>query len=492
MLVLGIAALGAVLIWFATLNGPGLLMDSVNYLRACRALLDGQSLFAIGTHFPPGYSLLWALATVLTGDEMLAARLLASLSYAAMLAGFGFSLRLLPTSREAWSWLLILYLVCVPTMVSLHWSALSEGPFLACFCWSIYAVLRLGYKHDAGTGLWVLLFLCLASMCLLRYAGAPLAGALLLALFFLRYRQNWRVLPGLAVFGALTLLPLLGWLLVSVAANDADSARQFVVHPPGLVHVRQLGTTLSGWMGGLPGVIAAILLLALTGALLWNRQSRKRPQVQFSLIVVASYLGFLLLSVTFFDAYISFDHRILAPMLPVLLILASAVPATRWETPALGVIALLLVLNLLPYRAALVGSIARGEGFSNLAVRNAAVFRVTSKLAADRPIYTNAGEFYYLFYHRDVESLPAIFDPITRELNPAVGAEWDAMLENVAARNGLIVWSEHAAFRDYYPTVDHLLEVGGLVVLDKLDGGTILVAAPKSPRESSGQRPDEG
>lgn len=474
-----LALFGGGLTWMATVNGPALSPDSVSYLRSVRGLLNGITLVHLGTHHPPGYPMLWAAISTLTGNEFTAARLIGSASLALAILGFGLSLRtIMPEPRVLIIGPALLALLLSPGFSPLFWWAVTEGPFLACLSIAIYAALifsRNGHHRR-------LLYFSLAVMLLMRYAAAPLVVTLIVWATVSRY--GWNRLACIRMVTALALVtaPLALWLGLSSVQDGTNAVREFALHPPTAAHAKQALLTLSRWFGQSNSWLALFFYSGVVLAALLQRPARQQSATQLALLMTGAYLLFLSLSLTFFDGQTPLDWRILVPLLPLWLIMLITLPALRVRPALLGSLLLILAMaNAASLRPELRHSIMAGEDFTNLQRRRAPIFRTTATLPAKLPIYTNAGEYYYIYYHRETRSLPQYYNPITGVPNENLDEEWDAVIAAMHNQQALIVWSPFTAYRHYLPTVDDMLGFGMLEIEMELEGGTVLKLREGTP-----------
>ena len=480
-LVLAVAGVLAVLV--STPDGPGLAVDSVAYIRAARQLGEGIGLAQLGTHWPPGYPLLLNLASSVTGSELAAARWLSAVSLGASLSAiYLYAAGSNRGSRASYlATLLSLALLLNAAGLLPFLFALSEGPFVASLCWVMLAGLWLGRGQVVGIAALVLI-VGLALMFLLRYAAAPLALGVLLAMAIQRHREGRRYVVLVASSAVLAVLPLIMWLL-HAAGGDGASVRELGFHPPAATQFLQLFATLDKWVGGRVPWLGLVVYLAVLLTAIWRWwEVRSYPLAQLLLLHFA-YLGFLLLSLTFVDAHTLLDERIMLPLFPAFLLLFAVVAGSfvgedkgvRVEAGVLlGLVAVLLLglpaANNLASQSRLVGL-----GFADRNARGLPVYLLAASIERHRPVYGNSGEILYLYHEREVLPLPRLIDPLTREFNEEFESQMNTMVFDMQRRRGVLLWVESAArARPYLPTPDLMLEHFPLEVLMEAPGGLLL------------------
>ncbi len=481
LLVVLLAALaGGVLVMVGTVNGPGLLPDSVAYIRSARGLLDGTSPSALTRHFPPGLPLMMAMATSLIGEEWMAYRVLAATALMVAVAGYGMSFRYLLGGRGLAGnelgvlALALLALLLNPAQSLLTWLLLSEMLLLACLSWAVYCTMVISADAE-NRWHWAILALSMMAMCLVRYAALPFVGGALLTIFLARFWLNWPALLKLTMLGLLSLTPLLIWVSLS-SSPETGSIREFRFHPPTDHHLRQIMAALAIWYGKIPGWSALLVYLTLISGAVLELSKRNDPALLTALTLSVMYCIFLALTISLFDAHTPLDTRILSPLFPLMLLMALAL-VTRWLEPRYSAVILLVIITAgLPhFSSTLSDNIRSGTGLANHEMRNAELFRITAALPPEQPIYTNAPEVYYLYYHREVYPLPKFYDPGTLEPNPTLDQEWDELIADLRARGGIIVWTHYMQFRDYLPNTEDMLSFGVFRQAAEVSGGAVLI-----------------
>ncbi len=481
---------------FATVHGPGLLPDSIAYLKQARALSAGGSMFNLGTHYPPGVALLWSMAPAGLVGELFWIRLLGGLSHLVVLLCLAILLRraAIPPLTVLLSLLLS---VLVVTYSSQFWMGLSEAPSLALMA---LALVLLSYLDEGRSGrlIWSAFTICLIGMLLLRYASLAIVAALLLALLITPGHLSWRRFFSMALIGAVAVLPVLVWLLLSMQTDGQSGARSFSFHPPDAYKLAQLMATFSGWVGGLPALIIVGLFAGSIALSLRAPELRRRLPVVASVLLVVVYSVFLLTSITFFDGHTPLDARILSPLfLPLLYLLVNV--GHNLMPRAMPLLLLLWsALSVPQFFQNWSQAIGQGLGYSTRGTAQMDILAATAKLQPKVPIYTNSPELFYLYQGREVGRLPKFYDPVTRRQNPLIAQQWEQILIDMRKHNAIVVWSPVSSFRTYLPTVEDMLAFGDLQIRQTYADGVILelkspaqgsAAQAARPESSSGSRP---
>ena len=490
---LGLVALSAVLLlgWL-TPRGAGVGPTSIVYLAGAKSLLDGTG-YVLGeeaiTHFPPLYS--WFLAVLgLTGMELVAAARWLNAGLLGINVGLVGLLVARATgfqSLAAVSAAALYFLSALPLLI-LHTMAWSEPLFLALVLTGLGLLTLYVERPSRRSLLGSALFLGLAVVT--RYAG----------FFFLPA-------AGLVVFAGSRGMPanqrrnhLLGWTLMAITPlvllmtrnsllASSATARSLEFHPPPLLgYLRSMINTGLEFVApismprGLRPAIFLVLALALVG-LLRMASKRHRQEMDWrspamtTVLVCLNfglvYVGFLLFAVSFFDAAIPPNSRILSPVL-VLLILASVVSAWNLarilERPALwrGFLALVaLSIAVKIPQTILVLKEIREEGldFNSRSWRGSEGVAFVASLPEDTRVYTNGTDALEFLTGRNTLPLPEKLSIQAKTANPRYADELTAMCGDLRENGALLVHFSSLDWRRYLPTV---AEVEALCPIEEL------------------------
>ena len=380
MVVAGVAVLASVAVALGvTRQGIGISRDSAVYLGTARNLLDGKGATVpfrsyplaptsdpLATqsrleNFPPLYPALLAGVSEITDAELTTvARALNVVLLAALvllLAGVTWAMSrgsLVATTLVAF---VALASMDVLITVAMAWTELLFTLLVvgALVLVAAHIEARQPVKLWAGAAL-------LALACLTRYAGVAAVVAAAASLVVFARRPRTEKLRDAAVLVAVGIAPLLAWIVARADSSERVGNRLLAFHPPGGGALERGGKTLVSWVlpggpsgrlpdgavgdfaravAGLPFAVRAALALAAVAALvhLGRRSTRRVPGATSTLaalprvllVFVGCYLGFLVASMTFFDASVSrLDYRLLVPAhVAALLVVATLVVRRR-------------------------------------------------------------------------------------------------------------------------------------------------------------------
>jgi hypothetical protein len=327
LLLLGLSALGVVLVAYATSNyGPGVLQTALNGFYAAECLRDGETMqlnrgIAVFTVWPPLQPMLLALGRSAGLDYPQAGLLINLAAHFAMLY-LGAKILLGPLA-SIWAALGCLALLLLSPDVL--WSAATisfEPLFGALFVGSVYVLLR--YLERPGRSYWIAAVLVMLA-CLQRYIGIAFVAAGVLVIASFPHSVPWRIRVRRSLgFATVALVPLALWLLRN-ARVGRPMLEEWPASQRGLME-----NTLDAWRSAMhlvgrgtetfsAGELLALLVGLTAYGLLAARAGRSRNGA------LAAYLCFPTLYVVFLIAIASMvtmdtiNVRFIEPVVPFML-----------------------------------------------------------------------------------------------------------------------------------------------------------------------------
>ena len=489
-MLIGVAIFAAFALWTSFDSwGIGVVHDSVFYLSSADNLSAGRGLTwnAGGeelrplVHFPPGYSI--ALAA-LSSDQALAlgaagAIQIAALATTIVLIGvlifYGSGDRLIVVLGAAMAG-------ASPIIFERYLDVRSEPLFLVLLIASIAALIR--YLETGDNRLLWGAGALTAAAAAFRYAGLAALGSGILAILIIE-RSVWKdrindavkfaIIPS-ALFGALALRNLL--------VSGTVTNRVFGFHPPGASVLRQGAVSISEWI--LPTSIDPAIRLAVLAAigiaavlLVRHRQgssSLLTVLVAYALIYSAS----LIISLTFFDASIRLDNRILVPLYIYFLVAVFTVfGQAKVSNVGMAIAAVPLLMIFLIQTADLVADTrALGRGFTSRAWRSSPTIELLDDAALSGAVYSNEAQAIYALLGISPFPAPELTDPV----KGARRAEYDLQLAEMRLRltmpgSALAIFHPDQ-LREGMPTLMEITD--GLVMSARTEDGAIFVYPPQA------------
>lgn len=507
---------GSLLMFWITDYGPGVSPDAIHYLEAAQSLFEGNGLSVEGkpmTHYAPAYSILLAGAGLLCrGDILQAARLLAAVLFGANIVLFGLVVQMCTArSLSATACAIFLFLSSAP-IISVHSMALTESPFIA-FTLASFVLLSLYIMRPA---LYLLLSASLMAGCAAstRYVGVTLLPPMALALLLFGDRPRKRKVRDAAMLTIVGSLPLASWLVRNRVTAHTATNRGFAFHPFGLSHARALIITMhdfilplsvSFWLKAfLLGVAAVLVLLAL--ALLY-RKGPAGPDphpVRMALPTLCvtfplTYIAFLVLSISFFDAHTPICFRILVP---ILLPLVAAGISLAWYAARVlhrrfiwyGFVLFALLAIVVNGRHAIARAIdihEKGRGFTSRYWQNSETVSYLAQNCDSGKIYSNGPDVIRFRTGKEAVMIPWKVSPFTLSPDRDYGEASGRMLDECREGEAVIVYLDGITWRWYLPSARELEAGGSLPVLRKFKDGVVYGENPGSKADQSAENENE-
>jgi hypothetical protein len=414
------SAIGAFFLMFwVTQRAPGVSPDSVTYIETAQSLLDGKGFFPGSrpmTHFPPVYPLLLSIfGYFYHGDILQAGRLLCALLYSVNLALIGSAVWKCTHSLLATFFSVALFLGSSPIQY-VHSMIWSEPLFIVLTLSAILLFERYIINESWCTLAWVALMAGLAMAA--RYAGAPLLPALIFAILLCSHLpMRARIKSSIFLF-LIASIPIFSWMLRNVLSAQTAFSRTPAIHYFTASHAKWLIQTLHDfalpistplWIKAFYLFIAAVFFIfasiTLRGTTFTGETHPPAASVlpATCTLFAMAYLLFLVVSVSFFDAAIPMDFRLI---LPAFLALAITVFSLIWSISKIRsqrlirysfILFLLLSFSLNLNSAVLLARYSHetGWGYSSREVQQSELLKYLENYPDDLKIYSNGPDVCY-------------------------------------------------------------------------------------------------
>ncbi len=512
-----LAAVAFAAVMLSTARGLRVTPDSVTYMDAARSLAEGRGLTVdvqAGTHdplthFPPLPPAMLAAPAALGVDVLVAARCLDGL----LLAGSALLVAGLVYRYTADKRLAVLGAALAMVgrpMLRSHTALMSEPPFM--FLVLLGTLLLDIHLERPRASLLLGSAVAFALAQLTRWTAAPFIAAAGLVLLLEGRGKASRRLWECALFGLVALLPALLWVLRNEALAGTATNRMLVYHPVTVSDAREAVQTLTRWVVPwraarwlrVPYLVpAAVVWLGAGlwvgggGYLLWKRMrtgglSAVREGVwrppSLVLVGLAAYLVFLAVSMSFFDAHISLEGRILLPVYPagvvVALYLANLIVVSlhgeRARRRAMVGLCLLCTLAFVPQGVAYMLVRSRdGAEYTSRPWRDSPTLKAALARASTSTIYTNEHWAFYVVGGVRVHSLPHQIKMTTTLANEQYGEELAAMMRDMKEHEGLVVYFRRKLPPRGLPSEEELVRELPLKLLQSFPDGAIYGVAPE-------------
>lgn len=484
---LGSAFVGALLLWVSMSQSVGIGGDAVIYLESARNFAAGRGIgliqpdgtFRLIPYFPPFYPIVLAGFAKLGVGLLSAAKLINLACFMLMIALVSWGVG---RAAKRWyvGWLCGGLLAGSPILVPGYSWAMSE-PLANLFAVGALAFLLRSFEAENRNASYALSIGCAAAAAATRYSMilVPIAGAGLTLILGRSRTAVRRVLAGF-LYGAVSLLPLGGWMAYDHAMT-ATTASRSLLDRSDLTHeifryLRELGAVIQGWFlpeswltkldwRGFPVPAAALLLIGLllmvliAAATVRLGGGRDRDELSNTLLLTAAafILGYIALigavSVTTYPP-ITIGQRMFLPAHIAAAVVFSLLIGSDWTAReprakagfALTALCALLAVGFFTLRAA---RIARQNAVSGFAFdapgwrESETIAALKTRITGDSVIVSNEETALRLYLERPVWQLREIYagagDPFPPPFSDRSAAEGDPARAAILAPDGILV-----------------------------------------------------
>lgn len=330
----------------------------------------------------------------------------------------------------------------------------------------------------------VLSALAMSCACLTRYAGIAFVASMAL-LLWQNFQWSRRGFARAVLHAGIAMLPLVAVMAWNHAARGSATNRVFLFHSPRLSELSDAGETLASWLvpdrlwlafPGLPWLFLGLAVLGLFAVCLRALATRDF-QAACWWLPVAVYLVFLLLAFSFFDSNISFDRRILSP---IVFFVAGAICLHASRAGWRRRLAFTLLLGYLCLfgawrtRGFAVSRFAHGSGYYGEAWNQSPLVARIEREHGHRIVYSNAEMGFGVRGVEGIRGIVCTKSATSWQVIPQWEDAYQTMLADLA--NGAIlanVLLESAFWREEYVPLEQIVRDAGLEKLAEYPDGTI-------------------
>ena len=488
--------------------GIGLYPDSIVYVGAARAILNGDGVrflndvgeIAPVTQYPPLYSMMIAGLGVFGVDPLEGARWISILFYAAnavLAAWIVFRV----TSSIGASWCACFLSLSAFPMIYVHTQALTEPIFIFFVLWALIVLreyLEIGQESTLYTA-----SLMIGASCLVRYVGIAFLAIGGIAILLLSPLPTVKRLSAAVKFGLIASLPLASWVARNLFAAGNAVNRSFGFHPPALSDLLPAVDTAGYWLlpisvveniPWLSRTIIGIFGLAIVWLALRSKYFKTR-YIQLLLFWLVGYSVFLLVSMSLNDQSLFFDTRTLALPYVIVMTLTACFVASEWQQiiSAIGVRARLLVVFLLTVQMIngimwLKQSYTEGIGFATEQWRNSELIGFVRNAREPLLIFSNAPDFLATLANKPARMIPHKVNPENYKPNKQYEAELNTMREALRKPNALLLYFNDDNRLWYLPSARELeLSMPLKVIKTESDGKIYRLESVRNNSEQAAQ-----
>ncbi len=489
--ILTLIVTGCFIIHYATAQwSVGVNPDSLIFIDTAQNIIAGNGITAYVdgtqkplTHFPPLYPLTLAAGGVISGKDPFVVARWVNIGTFALLLGYIARVVWYITNRTCWLSILVVgILILAPHILFIHTLAMSEPLFLVFTIITFFLLAR--YREVAHTRILVLASITSSMALLTRYPGIALILTGSIELFFFCPSRTFRKrVQDTLLFILLACTPMAFWIGRNMVLAENATNRTLAFHPPGLSHIRGFFYTLSTWVipYSTSYTIHTGLRIILTGVFLvgclffWKRNISFRqylysfiietPIARIASLFIAIYIGFILISISFFDYQTPLDYRLLLPVyLAILLIIAVFIHYDTENKQMFVKKRVILSVSLITMSILYIFVSSElmlflhtnGWKYSGRRWQESALIEETAQIHPSIPIYTNAPNILRFIINRDTLSLPYKFHRTSLLPNETYAIEIATMREDIVHRDALIVYFTRLSWTNNIPTPEEL------------------------------------
>ena len=413
----------------STLNGPGLINDSIAYIAGARSILAGTGYSQIWlatelqpiTHYPPLFSLVLSIVGLFDVDPLLGARMVNTLLLGVNIILAGILGWRIFEDRFA-GFLLALLFTISGAIFRIHSFAISEPLFLF-FCLAGFLLLEFHFM-SRGKVIWIVCLGITVGLAILdRYVGFVLFGVIAAALVL--FENTWR--SGLRMLGIylISSAPLpFAWLIYNFTLTGIMADRGLNWHPVTTENLLLGIANFSRWLLPMDRLEADQITFFLPGALLlisfgslllgWlvvgtvrilkgsSSNLNLNPVVFTAGAFAWIYPLSVLISISLFDPTTKLQDRILAPAYLALIVILVGFGLWLWrlDKPNIRALAIFMGILLLGFWSRdlqqTVQSMQRdGQGYASRRIRESSVIRFIEEIPWNVAIYTDSPPSLY-------------------------------------------------------------------------------------------------
>jgi len=491
---------------YSTNRGMGVSPDSVVYIEAAQNLAKGKGhvTSAIKSDvltidfYAPLYPFLLASGELLGIAPLSMAKVMNLLFWCATILLLGVVLKEL-TSSPFLLPVVSFAVASFPNMLRIYTMAWTEGCFITFGILAYLFFLKYIRTEKRGRLFTAALSVGIAFLC--RYAGIVLIITGILGIFVLLENSIFDRFRKAFWFAVISSVPTALWLFWKFMQGKGMAQRKFVFHPLSFGHLVDLKMTVESWL--VPSVFPDVLknsifiiyvafFLFCTIWLFKGKFSTDKgiDGIKLQIYFSALYLAFLFVSISFFDAHIPLDNRILSPLWISLFVVSvyflwriyRRIKKARFlRIVFLACLSTFVTLNFVRTFKLSVLFHSEGQGYNSKVWRESRLLKLLEASFSDKDIYSNAPEVVYFLLKRPATMLPCKQSPMTLLPGQQFIEKYNEMLSDVRSGKSVIVYFDRISWRWYLPSKKELMENTYMFPVEVEGEGTIFKANGQLP-----------
>ncbi len=326
--------LGCSLILIATSeNNLSIDADGKAYVLLSRNILDGKGVVndqgQLVRHWPPFYPIVLAGCSGISGaDGLITGRYLNAGGMALLILVFNLILARQKVKPALALFLNLLLLFSLPLTV-FGWFY-SEGLFMVLLLAALFFIFK--WTDDNKKISLIIAGLISGLSLVTRYAAIGFIGGFALYILFFRPGKVKTRILNLGIYVVSLALMLIPWLIY-IETMGSSANRALLFHPIPFSKILSMFSTLISWIAPnmIFAVIGGVLFLILVyfavvkykhfKEIIQNTYLENKGYYNVLMLAAGSYILFLFVSISFWDAYSPLNDRMMTPVFPLLLLI---------------------------------------------------------------------------------------------------------------------------------------------------------------------------
>jgi len=447
-------------------NHLGFTPDSMSYLEVTNSIEAGNGVTndngQIVNHWPPLFSILLAFISKITISGVFVAGtiLQVSLFYCFIF----FNMLVLRELKINFKLIIFSGILLIVSQVSINFIYyLSEGLFLVLLLLSFYFFLK-WLNAEKLKYLLFSAFFC-GLVFLTRYAGIGFIGCFLFFLLFLQRGKPAYRFRNFLLFLGIFIIVISPWFLYQSTFDENTVARKFAMHLIPFSKLLDLLITFAYWFLGstlaLVLFLGLVLLYVFQFGKIWFRlqpllrtiYEKYKNVVLFSLLFILIYPLFLIVSISFYDAWTPLDNRMLSPVFPFILLLSILFLQILKEKRQMLVLYSTMLFLFLSFSSSVFpiyqNHYENGSGYTKKQWVQSQTLKYLKDKNSDINTYSNGIEIGELHIQRSFQLLPRLSENLNVE----------KMKNEVYSGEAQIVFFKEVNWRNYVVSEQKLKEI---------------------------------
>jgi hypothetical protein len=305
---------------------------------------------------------------------------------------------------------------------------------------------------------------------LTRYVGITLVvtGIITLALY-VNGDQKKRITDCL-FFSFLSLTPILLWMGRNYIISNAATSRKLVIHTISIEKIQAGIHVLLNWLFLSDNYTFILLIILFFIAIIYIVSTQTlgakylNRSFEICFIFIFTYIPFLMVSVSLFDAHTPLDVRILFPVYLSFVLGLALLSYRAYSTKNIRNVGYLMFSIMFIMAYAQIGNQQKylsyastnGIGFSSRKWSQSEMLQWVKKLPQGTIIYTNGPDAIKIIANRPSKMVPCLVSPVDRTKNKNIQRDISKMASEISDNKGVIIYLNGITWRWYLPTIKQL------------------------------------